>query len=220
MTQNDKAPQGAGTTLLVLVVDRSGSMQSIRSDMEGGIRHLLEEQATQPGTCLVTLAQFDTEYELLFQGMPAAEVTGYQLVPRGSTALLDAIGRTIAEVRAWLGKVPAGPRPELVIFAVVTDGLENASREWSRDKVMAAVKERSEAGWQFSFLGANQDAIKEGRGLGVAPAGAMTYAPTPHAAFAAMSSLSHSVSRARSGADPRLTYTDEERQAAAGEAPA
>ncbi|HTW07738.1 MAG TPA: hypothetical protein VME46_09515, partial [Acidimicrobiales bacterium] len=98
MTDTNNQAGGAGTTLLVLVVDRSGSMETIRNDMEGGIRAMLEDQAQQPGRCLVTLAQFDTEYELLFQAIPAAEVTPYKLVPRGSTALLDAIGRTIGEV--------------------------------------------------------------------------------------------------------------------------
>src|ERR1700689_897514 len=109
---NNTDPQGAGTTLLVLVVDRSGSMETICSDMEGGIKHLIQEQASGPGHCVVTLAQFDTEYELVFEAIPAAEVTGYPLVPRGSTALLDAIGRTIGQVRSSLDKLPAEHRPD------------------------------------------------------------------------------------------------------------
>jgi hypothetical protein len=75
--------------------------------MEGGIKAMLEEQAKGPGTCLVTLAQFDTEYELLSQAVPVAEVATYKLVPRGSTALLDAIGRTIGEVEERLGELAA-----------------------------------------------------------------------------------------------------------------
>lgn len=216
MTNVSTAPQGAGTTLLVLVVDRSGSMQSIRSDMEGGIKRLLEDQAREPGACFVTLAQFDTEYELLWEAVPVAEVSGYELVPRGSTALLDAIGRTIGEVQDYVEKLPLHRRPNHVIFAVVTDGLENSSHEWSRDKVMAAVKERSDAGWHFTFLGANQDAIEEGGQVGVAAHAAMTYVAAPGAVAGAMSSLSASVKRVRRGADEALTYTDEERKAASG----
>jgi Mg-chelatase subunit ChlD len=204
------------TTLLVLVVDRSGSMQSVRSDMEGGIRTLLAEQAKLPGTCLVTLAQFDTEYELVFEAVPAAELTGYTLVPRGNTALLDAIGRTIAEVRDWIDRLPTGRQPDHVIFAVVTDGLENSSREWSRDKVMEAVKERSATGWQFTFLGANQDAIREGGHLGVRPRAAMTYAPTATGVRGAMSSLSASVRRVRSGTAGTLSYSEDERRSSDG----
>jgi Mg-chelatase subunit ChlD len=213
-TTKTNNPQGAGTTLLVLVVDRSGSMVAIRQDMEGGIEHLIKEQATGPGDCVVTLAQFDTEYELVFEAIPAAEVTGYHLVPRGSTALLDAIGRTIGGVRSWLEKLPAERQPDQVVFAVVTDGLENSSREWSRDQVMAAVKERSDAGWQFSFLGANQDAIKEGGDLGVDAARAMTYSPAR--AAAAMSSLSDSVKRVKTGKDRLLSFTEEERRSSRG----
>jgi Mg-chelatase subunit ChlD len=212
MTDKKDRSKGAGTTLLVLVVDRSGSMQSIRSDMEGGIKTLLEDQAKEPGTCLVTLAQFDTEYELLFRAIPVAEVNGYELIPRGGTALLDAIGRTIGEVRGSIEKLPAHRRPEHVVFAVVTDGLENSSQEWSREKVMAAVKDRSKAGWHFSFLGANQDAIEEGGNLGVGAAAAMTYAPSRAGVGGAMSSLSASVRRVRSGAESALTYTEEERR--------
>jgi Mg-chelatase subunit ChlD len=209
--------KGTGTTLLVLVVDRSGSMQSIRSDMEGGIKTLLDEQAREPGICLVTLAQFDTEYVLLFQAIPVAEVTAYELIPRGGTALLDAIGRTIGEVRGSIEKLPADHRPEHVVFAVVTDGLENSSREWSRDKVMAAVRERSQAGWHFSFLGANQDAIQEGGNLGVGRAASMTYAPSRAGVGGAMSSLSASVRRVRSGAESALAYTEEERRQSGSE---
>jgi hypothetical protein len=216
MTDTSNGSQGAGTTLLVLVVDRSGSMETICSDMEGGIKYLIKEQTTGPGTCLVTLAQFDTEYELVFEAIPAAEVTEYHLVPRGSTALLDAIGRTIGDVRSSLDKMPAERRPDQVVFAVVTDGLENSSREWTRDQVMAAVKGRSDAGWQFSFLGANQDAIKEGGNLGVDVARALTYSAAPQAVAGAMSSLSDSVKRVKTGKDRVLNFTDEERRSSRG----
>jgi Mg-chelatase subunit ChlD len=201
-----------GTTLLVLVVDRSGSMASIRSDMEGGIMTLIEEQAKEPGTCLVTLAQFDTKYEILFQAIPAAEVGPYSLLPRGNTALLDAIGQTIGEVMGTIEAQPVDRRPQQIIFAVVTDGLENSSLEWSRDKVMTAVKERSDAGWHFTFLGANQDAIQEGGNLGVSSAASMTYAASPAGTREAMNSLSRSVRRLRSGDYEKLTYTEQERR--------
>jgi Mg-chelatase subunit ChlD len=205
------------TTLLALVVDRSGSMESIRSDMEGGIKALIEDQIRQPGRCMVTLAQFDTDYELVFNLIPAAEITGYRLVPRGTTALLDAIGRTIGEVRQSIDRLPEAGRPQHVIFAVVTDGLENASREWSREKVMAAVKDQMDRGWHFTFLGANQDAIQEGGNMGVTAGASLTYTPTAPGARAAMSSLSASVARIRRGTMGSLAYTDEERRRSGGE---
>lgn len=82
-TLKKKSPKGGGTTLLVLVVDRSGSMESIRTDMEGGIASLLAEQSTEEGCCLVTLVQFDNEYELLADAVPISELLPYRLVPRG-----------------------------------------------------------------------------------------------------------------------------------------
>jgi hypothetical protein len=139
-------------------------------------------------------------------------VTGYELNPRGGTALLDAIGRTIGEVKGWMAQLPTASRPGQVIFAVVTDGEENSSSEWSRDKLMAAVNDCSDAGWHFSFLGANQDAIQAGGRLGVQAAAAMTYAATPDGVSGAMSSLSASVRRVRSGTDHSLEYTEDERR--------
>jgi Mg-chelatase subunit ChlD len=216
MTKNQKTnPQHR--TLLVLLVDRSGSMQTIREDMEGGIKALLEEQAAEPGVCLVTLAQFDTEYEVLYRAVPVAELDGYQLTPRGSTALLDAIGRTLGEVKDHLDARPADERPDQVVFAVVTDGLENSSREWSRDQVMAAVKTQVEAGWHFTFLGANQDAIQEGGALGVAAGASLTWNAAPQASRAAMHSLSSAVGRLRRGEAASVTYTDDERRTAKDE---
>jgi Mg-chelatase subunit ChlD len=221
--RTDTAPSGqasAGatdTTLLVLVVDRSGSMARIRSDMEGGLRTLLEDQKTGPGRCLVTLAQFDTEYEVLYDHLPVAEVPDYQLVPRGSTALLDAIGRTIALVSERIIATPEADRPGKVVFAVITDGLENSSREWDRSQVMKSVKSQAEQGWQFTFLGANQDAIQEGRKLGVDPAMAMTFSASQVGARAAGMGLSHAVRRYRRGDAETLAYTPAERADALGE---
>ena len=213
----EENPGKSDTTLLVLVVDRSGSMETIREDMEGGIKTVLAEQANEPGRCLVTLVQFDTEYEILFDCVPVAELGDHRLVPRGSTALLDAMGRTISTVRARLEGLPREERPGNVIVAVVTDGLENSSREWTRDAVMAAVKDRIDAGWQFTFIGANQDAIDEGERLGVNPDASMNFTASPAASRAAMGSLSASVGRMRRGEAAGLTYTDEERRRAAGD---
>jgi hypothetical protein len=84
-------------TDITLVVDRSGSMEQVREDAEGGVNSFIEQQAKEPGQALFTLVQFDTEYEFLHKGVPIAEVPQYELVPRGMTALLDAVGRAINE---------------------------------------------------------------------------------------------------------------------------
>jgi Mg-chelatase subunit ChlD len=217
MTSSKKSPKNKkpNTTLLVLVVDRSGSMESIRTDMEGGITSLIADQKQGSGTCLVTLAQFDSDYEILHNAVPAAEFCDYRLIPRGTTALLDAIGRTIGEVDAQINDLPKHSRPGQVLFAVITDGLENASTEWSHDQVMAAVKSHVDAGWQFTFLGANQDAIQEGGRLGVVRDASLTYDATPDASRAAMESLSASVTRVRGAQAEQLLFTDDERRRSA-----
>jgi Mg-chelatase subunit ChlD len=216
MTTSKKDKKEAQKTLLVLVVDRSGSMESIREDMEGGIKTLLKEQAKEKGTCLVTLAQFDDTYEVVVQEVPAGKVGPYRLVPRGSTALLDAIGRTISDVRSRIEAADASERPDHVVFAVVTDGFENASREWSRLQVMDSVKARVGEGWNFTFLGANQDAIQEGGGMGVAAESSLSFDASEDGVRGAMSSVSASVGRMRRGEAQSLEYTEEERRSSAG----
>lgn len=115
------------------MVDRSGSMETIREGMEGGIKSLLAEQANEPGRCLVTLAQFDTDYEVLYDGVPVAELRDSRLVPRGATALLEPMGRTIASVRARLKALPREKRPahtgsnEFVVRQCRSDALRRAA---------------------------------------------------------------------------------------------
>lgn len=111
-------------TEIVIVLDRSGSMQNIRSDMEGGLNRFFEEQKAEPGRCSVTLTQFDDEYEITYSGKDLREVPQVVLVPRGGTALLDALGRTINEVDQRLTDTPERDSPDRVIFVIVTDGEE------------------------------------------------------------------------------------------------
>jgi Mg-chelatase subunit ChlD len=182
--------------LLVLVVDRSGSMETIRDDMQGGLNSLLAEQAKLEGRCFVTLAQFDDSYEVL--------ADAYRLVPRGSTALLDAIGRTVSTTKAWLDELPAAERPR-VLFTVITDGMENASREWSRQQVMDAVTARQGEGWDFTFLGANQDAIHEGSTMGFSEGSSITYSRMGTAA--ANDVLSKKLRQQRTAARMEVNYS-------------
>lgn len=217
MGTTKKRTKAANTTLLVLVVDRSGSMESIWEDMEGGIKTLLKEQEKEAGTCLVTLAQFDDVYELVADGVPVLELEPYRLVPRGATALLDAIGRTIGHVKGRLSGLDPAHRPGHVLVAVITDGMENASREWSRMQVMDSVKARISEGWDFTFLGANQDAIQEGGRLGVDAASSLTYDASPTGAREAFAAMSSSVGKKRRGETKSLEFTSEERRRASGE---
>ena len=163
-------------THLYLLLDRSGSMQSIKTDTEGGFSAFVDEQRKAPGECRVTLAQFDNEYDVVYADRPLADVPALDLQPRGSTALLDAMGRTITEAGAKLAAMTDDERPGTVIVAIMTDGYENASQEWTHPAIKALVEQQTaQYGWQFLYMGADQDAIEVGTSLGVAAANSVTY---------------------------------------------
>jgi uncharacterized protein YegL len=162
-------------TLLVFLLDRSGSMQSIKSDVEGGFAAFIDEQRQAPGDCAATLAQFDTEYELVYHRVPVAEVPGLNLQPRGGTALLDAMGKLITDTAAQLDATPEAERPGTVIVAIMTDGYENSSREWTHQAIKSLVEQQTARGWEFLYMGADQDAIEVGARLGVQRDKSVTY---------------------------------------------
>ena len=210
-------------THLYFLLDRSGSMQSIRTDTEGGFDAFMAEQRTQPGSCRVTLAQFDDRYEEVYRDVPVADVPPLSLQPRGTTALLDSVGRLVGDAGARLAALPEHERPGVVIVGIMTDGLENASRELTHAQVKAMVQRQThEFSWQFLYLGADQDAIEVGTSLGVAADRSLTY--SRGRVDAVMAATSRNVGRARAavagGATPQqaaasLAFDAEQRRAAA-----
>lgn len=116
-------------TDITVVIDRSGSMASCRADAQGGLNTFIKTQASEPGEALLTLVQFDNQYEIVHRGVPIKDVPKFALVPRGGTALFDALGRAINDTGARLAAMQEADRPGLVMFAIVTDGDENSSRE-------------------------------------------------------------------------------------------
>lgn len=163
-------------TDITMVVDRSGSMDEIRSDAEGGVNAFTENQAKEPGEALLTLVQFDTEYEFLCKGVPITQAPEFKLVPLGSTALLDAIGRAMIETGQRLEAMAEQDRPGLVIFVVMTDGQENSSHEFSKAKIKEMTQLQQETySWHFTFLGADQDSFAEAQQMGIMDAGAADF---------------------------------------------
>ncbi len=205
-------------THLYFLLDRSGSMQSIKTDTEGGFAAFIEEQRRADGECRVTLAQFDDVYEVVLADTPVAEVGRLRLRPRGSTALLDAMGRLITEAGSSLAALPEDQRPASVVVAIMTDGLENASREWTHQAVRALVEQQtSDYQWQFLYMGADQDAIEVGTGLGVSAAHTVSYTRgNVDKVMAASSAKVSDLRRARAmdASAAMRAYTAEERQAA------
>ena len=203
-------------TDITLVVDRSGSMEACRSDAEGGVNRFIKEQQEQPGDALLTLVQFDTEYDFVHTGVAIKDVPEYRLVPRGMTALLDAVGRAVNETGERLDKVAEADRPGCVVFVIVTDGHENSSKEFTKEKVKEMIdRQRGQYNWQFTFLGADAAAFDEAAAMGIPLAAIVTYDPQKKSSEA-YSISSSSVSRMRSassaGQPVSCCYTDEERK--------
>jgi uncharacterized protein YegL len=154
---------------LVSIIDRSGSMSSIRDDAIGGFNTFLKEQKEVPGDAKLTLVLFDHEYQVVhdavnLQGVP--ELTADAYVPRGSTALYDAIGRTIDAIGTRLAR--SDVKPSKVIVAILTDGAENSSKEYTRERVAEMIEHQEEKySWEFIFLAANQDAFQTGAMLNI-----------------------------------------------------
>jgi Mg-chelatase subunit ChlD len=201
-------------TDITLVVDRSGSMQEIRSDAEGGVNAFIEKQAEEPGEALLTLVQFDIEYDFVHKGIPVQQVPKYELCPRGATALLDAVGRAINETGERLSKMNEQDRPGLVIFVIMTDGQENSSREFTKIQVKEMIQDQqAKYGWHFTFLGADQDAFADARGMGIDAMGAARYSKSN--VGGAYSRTAAKVGRMRKQAMAGETvcneFTDEER---------
>lgn len=167
-------------TEIVFILDRSGSMSGLESDTIGGFNSMLaRQQAAAEGEAAITTVLFDDKYELLHDRTPLKAVTpmtGRQYYVRGSTALLDAVGQTIHKISTAY-KYTAGNRcAGKVMVIITTDGLENASREYSYEQVRNMIEHQREAhGWEFIFLGANMDAVQVAGRFGISADRAATY---------------------------------------------
>lgn len=159
-------------TSIHVVLDRSGSMQSVREDIIGGFNAFLAEQRAHPSDAWLTLAQFDDQYEIVHDHVSLGDVPELdqaRYVPRGTTALLDALGRTINAAHARITALPEAHRPGKVIVLVMTDGLENASKEFRKADVVSLIQARQKMdGWELVFVGADLASIGEAGQLGFA----------------------------------------------------
>ncbi len=202
-------------SLIAALLDRSGSMQTIAGDTRGGFDAYIAGLAGQPGETRVTLAQFDDRYELVYADRPLGEVPPLVLEPRNRTALLDAIGRFVTEVGAGLAALPEDNRPGAVTVVVMTDGCENASREWTVEAVRALIAQQEQTySWDFVFMGANMDAVEVGTHLGFAPGKSLTYDAAPDAVAGAWSAMTaYSGRKSRRGDQPQssIVFDDAER---------
>ncbi|OPZ92574.1 MAG: von Willebrand factor type A domain protein [Firmicutes bacterium ADurb.Bin419] len=168
-----------GLTELVFIIDKSGSMSGLETDTIGGYNNVLKKQQKVDGECHITTVLFDNNYELLHDRIDIKAVSPisekeYQV--GGSTALLDAIGRTIHKIGNAQKYTADDYRAEKVMFVIITDGEENSSREYSADKIRAQIENcKKKYGWEFIFLGANIDAVETAGRLGISSDRAQNY---------------------------------------------
>ena len=166
-------------TELVFILDRSGSMAGLEKDTIGGYNALLEKQKREKGKARITTVLFDDRYELLHRMMPLKEVLPLidkEYFVRGSTALLDAVGLTISQMVAVHKSEKPEDKPGKVLFVIITDGYENASREYTQEKVRKMIEtQKKKYGWEFLFLGANIDAEAAAEQYGISRDRAVTY---------------------------------------------
>jgi len=157
-------------TELVFILDRSGSMAGLESDTIGGFNSLLTKQKLVEGEAFVTTVLFDDKTEFLHDRISIKginTISDKEYFVRGSTALLDAIGRTISKISNALTHTAEEQRAEKVIVVIITDGYENASREFSYPMIKELIESKKSQGWEFMFLGANIDAAEEGMKIGI-----------------------------------------------------
>jgi hypothetical protein len=213
-----KKEKQSSQTEIVVVLDRSGSMGSIAPSTVEGFNKFLLEQQNSEGEAFITLVQFDDRYEMNYSSIPVKNaqplILGESFVPRGSTALLDAIGRTIEELKT----------DRDVVFVIITDGEENSSKTYKRKAINKMIDNLTkEEDWKFLFLAANQDAIRTGSSLGISANNSITYAATSAGAYNVFSTVSCNMSNYRSAKmstsdfnssflEDTLKFTDSQRE--------
>jgi len=166
-------------TELVYILDRSGSMSGLETDTIGGYNGMLKKQKAEPGTAFVTTVLFDDSYELLHDRVNIRElspITEKEYFVRGSTALLDAVGNTISRIGNDQKHADEARRADKVMIVIITDGMENASREYTYHRIMDMIdRQKSRYGWEFLFLGANIDAVATAAKFGISSDRAANY---------------------------------------------
>jgi len=202
-------------TRIAIILDRSGSMESCKESTVAGFNEFIRTQREIPGEATVKLVQFDDQYETVFDKplKECPELNQSTFVPRGSTALLDAQGRTIVELGRELAALPEPERPSKVIVVTLTDGLENASKQYNLEKIGEMIREqRDRFSWDFVFLGANQDAVATAAAMSIPLPSAMSYSTSKAGVAATMAAVSHYVGAARKG--KAAAFSAEDRKSA------
>lgn len=194
-----------GLTEIAFVIDKSGSMAGLEDDIVGGFNSFINEQKSLPDEARVTVVTFNQDVRVNKDNEPIDQIQPLKRVdywPQGTTALLDAIGFTIDGVGERLSNTPDDERPSKVIVVIMTDGEENASREYSLKKIKEMIKHQTNVySWEFVFLGANIDAFTTAESFGISASNSANFVATHDGVMTAMACATKAVSNARLGTD-------------------
>ena len=193
-------------TEIVFILDRSGSMAGLEDDTIGGFNALIEKQKREPGEAVVSTVLFDNESTVIHDRVDIrniAPMTHREYYVRGCTALLDAVGGAIHHIGNVHKYAREEDRPEKTLFVITTDGMENASRQYSYDRLKGMIQRQKEKyGWEFLFLGANIDAAREAARFGIDPDRAANYHADSQGTGVIYETVCEAVSQVRSCAAP------------------
>ena len=198
-------------TEIVFILDRSGSMSGLEADTIGGFNSMLEKQKKQEGEALVSTVLFDGQCEVLHDRVDIREIekmTEKDYYVRGCTALLDAIGGAIHHISNVHKYIRQEDVPEHTMFIITTDGMENASREYSSDKVKKMIEEKKAAGWEFLFLGANIDAVETAKHFGIDRDHAVKFRNDSRGIAVNYEAVSDAICCMRAGAAPKASWKE------------
>ena len=187
-------------TELVFILDRSGSMAGLEGDTIGGFNSLIEKQRSEPGEALVSTVLFDNYSEVIHDRLSLEQIpamTRKEYYVRGCTALLDAVGGAIHHISNVHRYIREEDRPEKTLFVITTDGMENASRKYTYERVKSMISEKQEQGWEFLFLGANIDAAREAARFGIRKDNAVDYLADSIGTAVVYDTVSDAVSQVR-----------------------
>ncbi|MBR0130295.1 MAG: VWA domain-containing protein [Firmicutes bacterium] len=197
-----------GLTELVMILDRSGSMSGLEADTIGGFNSMIEKQKKEEGEAYVSVMLFDDRFDVIYDRVDIRKVepmSERQYFVRGMTALLDAVGRAVTHISNVHKYAREEDVPEKTIFIITTDGMENASREYSYDKVRRMIEDKKEQGWEFMFLGANIDAVAEAGRIGIDARRAVRYEHDSIGTQTTFSAVSNAIKYAvRAGSAPEM----------------
>lgn len=203
-------------TDITFILDRSGSMCSTVWDVIGGFNSFVKDQKEVGDNASLTLIQFDENYEVNYFNTPIKEVVDlntHTYKPRGVTALYDAIGKAITDKGNELNSLPEQDRPNKVLFIIYTDGLENASVEFHSGRIKEMIEHQTNKyNWDFTFLGAGQDAVLTGQTIGVEPDKSLTYSQVGIGKGAAFASVSNYTRSLRSTGQAQYSLQDRDTQ--------